>query len=210
MKLYYKKAACSLVVRIILNAVSVSFEDIEVDLQTKTYQNHQDFKAINPKGSVPTLALDNGDILTENAVILQYLADTFDKNHLLLPVNTFERYRVLEWLNYITTELHKGFSPLFNPNMPENVKIDVVKPLLKTKFRYVDNYLKNHKTLTQDKFTLPDAYLYVMVRWAIGQEIDLSDLTHLIQYVIYLEQHDSIKKSLEQEKLLRIANRLAV
>ena len=201
MKLYYKKAACSLAVRIILNEMNLSFEEEEVDLKTKIYQHNKDFKAINPKGSVPTLELDNGTILTENAVILQYLADTFDQKQLLPDLNTFDRYRVLEWLNFVATELHKGFSPLFNPNIPESIKTELLKPMLQTKFSYINQQLQNHQFLTSNQFTLPDAYLYVMVRWAIGLQIDLKDLTHLIQYAKHLEQYDSIKKSLAQEQL---------
>lgn len=203
MKLYYKKGACSLVVRIILNEMNLPFMEEEVDLKTKLYQKNKDFKAINPKGLVPTLELDNGTILTENAIILQYLADTFEQKQLLPDLHHFERYRVLEWLNFVATELHKSFGPVFNPNIPESIKTEIQKPLLKSKFSYVNQHLQNHQFLHHNQFTLPDAYLYVMVRWAIGLKIDLMDLTHLIQYAKQLENRDSIQKSLAQEGLAR-------
>lgn len=204
MKLYYAKAACSLVVRIVLNELDVPFETEEVNLKTKTYQSNQDFLKINAKGSVPTLALDDGEILTENAVILQYLADTFDQHTLLPKVNHFERYRVLEWLNFITTELHKGFSPLFNPAIPEEIKETIFKPLLKKKFTYINDALQHHPYIHGENFTLADAYLYVMIRWAIAQKITLNELSHLPAYVARLNLKQSIQRSLEQEHLSMI------
>jgi len=201
MKLYYTKAACSLVVRIILNEIGVKFETEKVDLKAKTYQSDKDFRKINPKGSVPALELDNGDILTENTVILQYLANTFNKNTLLPALNNFDHYRVLESLNFITTELHKGFSPLFNPAIPDETKEQVFKPLLKTKFTYINQCLQHHQYLNGNDFTLADAYLYVMIRWAIAYKIPLHDLSHLPQYLTRLNLKESIKISLEQEQL---------
>lgn len=201
MKLYYKTGACSLIIRIILNEMNLAFDDAEVDLRTKTYEGNQNYKAINPKGSVPALALDNGEILTENAVIVQYLADNFPQQDLLPGVRNFERYRVLEWLNFMATDVHKGFSPLFNPAIPDTIKADVVKPLLKSKFAYINQQLHNHSYLHKDTFTLPDAYLYVMLRWAVGQQIQLNELNDLVHYVERLQKRDAIKKSLKQEQL---------
>ncbi len=201
MKLYYKKSACSLIVRIVLNELQLAFEDEEVDLKAKTYQGNQDFKVINPKGSVPALVLDNGEILTENAVILQYLADTYSQACLLPSLNSFERYRVLEWLNFIATDIHKGFSPLFNPMIPDTLKAEILKPILKTKFSYINQHLQHHVFIHNNMFTLPDAYLYVMVRWAVGHQIDLNDATFLMQYINRLEGRDAIKRSLSQENL---------
>ena len=154
--------------------------------------------------AIPTLEIENGQILTENVVILQYLADTFDQPHLLPPLKNFERYRVLEWLNYITTELHKRFSPLFNPALSEDIKVQIFKPALKEKFVYINQYLQNHTYLHDNQFTLPDAYLYVVTKWAIAEKIDLSGLSHLARYITMLNQHESIKKSLQEEGLSSI------
>src|SRR5690349_19217638 len=122
MKLYYSKGACSLAVRIIINEIGLQSEYEAVDLKTKKTATGQDFLKINPKGSVPVIQTDEKQILTENAVIQQYLADTNKATQLLPALGNFERYRVLEWLNFISTELHKGFSPLFNPNVPNELK----------------------------------------------------------------------------------------
>jgi glutathione S-transferase len=201
MKLYYKKAACSLIVRIILNEVKATFESSEVDLKTKKYDSDKDYRTINPKGSVPALVLEDGAVLTENAVILQYLANRFQKTDLLPTLDNFEHYRVLEWLNFIATDVHKGFSPLFNPNVPENIKELVFKPMLKTKFAYINQHLERHPYLNGHEFSIADAYLYVMIRWAIGLNIKLNDLSHFSSYLANLHTRASIKISLEQEEL---------
>lgn len=208
MKLYFAKGACSLVVRIILNEIDVAFEAESVDLRAKTCHQDKDYRKINPKGAVPALELDNGEVLTENAVILQYLANTYKRHDLLPAASDFPHYRVLEWLNFITTELHKGFSPLFNPAIPEEIKDQIIKPGLKTKFSYINQSLQQHKFLCEEHFSLPDAYLYVMVRWAVANKIDLENLSHLASYLHRLNQHPSIKKSLEEELLPPISLRV--
>lgn len=200
MKLYYKKGACSLVVRIILNEVGLDFEAESVDLHTKKTENGQDFYKINPKGSVPALELDKGEILTENAVILQYLADFTKAEQILPAVGNLKRYRVLEWLNYITTELHKGFGALFNPALDKQTKEGVFIPMLQTKFRYINEQLQNKPYLLGEQFTLPDAYVYVMLLWARYHAIDISDLDNLNRYFENLGKRQSIIKSLEQEQ----------
>jgi len=129
MKLYYSKGACSLAVRIVINEIGMDAVYESVDLKSKKTESGRDFKAINAKGSVPTLELDNGKILTENAVIQQYLADEAKVYELLPEVGDLKRYRVLEWLNYITTELHKGFGALFNPTMSQDLKDELFIPM---------------------------------------------------------------------------------
>lgn len=201
MKLYYAKGACSLVVRIVINEIDVACSYEAVDLRKKRTESDQDFLKINPKGAVPTLELDNGTILTENAVILQYLADTNKADKLLPAVGHFERYRVLEWVNYITTEVHKGFGALFNPSVPEELKNDLFIPMLVKKFKFINEALNAKKYLAGDNFTLPDAYLFVMVRWAQHFKIDLSEYTNLVNYFEGLRNHPSIIRSLKEEGL---------
>lgn len=200
MKLYYAKGACSLVVRIILNDVGASFSSESVDLKEKRTENGDDFKKINPKGSVPTLELDNGEILTENAVILQYLAESFKKTNLMPSSDNFAHYRILESLNFITTEIHKGFSPLFNPKIPTELKETIFKPILKTKFAYFNHCLEN-KLYLHEHFSLPDAYLYVMIRWAIANKVDLNELSNIKQFYNELNQRKSVEDALRQEGL---------
>src|SRR5579864_6749967 len=159
MKLYYSKGACSLAVRIIIHELDLPCDYVAVNLKTKETENGEDFLKINPKGSVPTLVVDNKTIITENAVIQQYLADKMKATHLLPLISSLQRYRVLEWLNYVSTELHKGCGPLFNPEVPEECK-EIFRKILMKKFQSLDTHFKTHKYLLGDEFTLPDAYLF--------------------------------------------------
>jgi glutathione S-transferase len=186
-----------------MNELGLKGEFESVDLRTKQTESDHDFLQINPKGSVPALKLDNGAVLTENAVILQYLADTNKATSLLPAVGDFERYRVLEWVNYITTEVHKSFGGLFNPTVSEEVKNTLFIPLIKSKFNYINQTLQQKKYLTGDHFTLPDAYLFVLMRWAEFCNIDLSGHANLMTYQQELNKRPSIQKSLQQEGLLK-------
>lgn len=199
MKLYYSKGACSLVVRIVINEIGVDATFESVDLKTKKTETGKDFCTINAKGAVPTLQLDNGEILTENAVILQYLADTYKATQLLPGLSDFKRYHVLEWLNYITTELHKTFGLLFNPALTEEMKDKIVNPAIKNKLTYIDKHLSQNHFLIGEQFTLPDAYLFVMLRWAFYFKFDFKEWPHLAKYFAGLSKRDAIEKSLKQE-----------
>lgn len=201
MKLYFSKGACSLVPRIIINELNLPCEFIAVDLATKKTQNGDNFYSINAKGSVPALTIDKGETLTENAVILQFLADSTKATALLPPVNQWERYRVLEWLNFITTELHKGFSPLFNAKLSQDVKDQIFIPALKAKLSHVNTHLEKNTYLSGDNFTLPDAYLFVMLTWASHFKFPFQEWTHLSRYFNELLARTSVQKSLEEEGL---------
>jgi glutathione S-transferase len=199
MKLYYSKGACSLASRIIINELGLTCEYEAVDLPKKLTQDGKNFFAINPKGSVPVLITNNNETLTENAVILQYLADTNQANNLLPPVGNFGRYRVLESLNYIATELHKGFGPLFNPNIPQELKDKIFLPAIKAKLTYINGQLELNKFVAGDQFTLPDAYLFTVLRWALFFKIDFKEWSQLPEYFQDLSNRKSIKESVEQE-----------
>jgi glutathione S-transferase len=199
MKLYYSKGACSLVSRIIINELELDAEFESVDLKNKTTETGVDYLTINRKGSVPALALDNGELLTENAIILQYLADQYKSSLLLPQLGDFNRYRVLEWVNYITTELHKSFSTFFNPLVSDEQKEKVFIPLIKSKLKFVNDTIQDHQYLVADHFTLPDAYLFVMLQWAIYFKFDLNDWNNLCRYHTMLSKRDSIQLSLKQE-----------
>lgn len=200
MKLYYTKGACSLVVRIVINEIGLTAEFEAVNLRTKKTETGKDFLNINPKGSVPTLELNNGEVLTENAVILQYLADDSNATKLLPKVGDFKRYRVLEWINFISTELHKSIGPLFNPAMSEEMKNQILLPLIRTKLSYVDRHLQHHQYLLGDDFTLPDAYLFVMILWTSFFHIDLTEWKNLTRYFNTLNHRKSIQQSIKQEE----------
>jgi glutathione S-transferase len=204
MKLYYSKGACSLTVRIIINELGLKADFESVDLATKRTETGKDYLTINPKGAVACLEIEN-KILTENVVILQYLADHANDTQLLPKVGNFSRYRVLEWLNYITTELHKGFAPLFNSALSPEVKEKIFIPAIKAKLGYVNKRLDKEFLLGHD-FTLPDAYLFVMLYWAAFYfKFNLAEWPMLNAYFNRLKVRDSVNKSLQDEKLLEIA-----
>ena len=155
MKLYYSPGACSLSSHIVLNEGGFSFETEKVDLATKKTESGGDYTAINPNGYVPALVLEDGEVLTEGAAIIQYLADRVPEKKLTPPADTMERYRLQEWLNFISTELHKAFAPLFNPNAPEEWKTQM-KDLLARRFDYVSKKLDGKQYLMGDTFTSAD------------------------------------------------------
>ncbi|KTD24805.1 glutathione S-transferase [Legionella lansingensis] len=200
MKLYFTQGACSLAVRIVINEIGVDCEYEAVDLKTKKTEENRDFLSVNPKGAVPVLELDNHQILTENAVIQQYLADKYQARELLPPVGDFNRYRVLECLNFISTEVHKSFGGLFNPSFPQEIKDKIFIPLIKSKLSFIDKQLKN-QYLMGDHFTLADAYMFVMLLWAGSFKIDLKAWDRLPHYFATLNKRGSIVKSLKEETL---------
>lgn len=201
MKLYYSKGACSLAIRIALHEVNIACEYEAVDLKTKKYARNKDYLAINPQGSVPALELDDGQILTEGAVIQQYLTDKYHATILLPSVGLMSRYRVLEWLNYDATEIHKGFSPLFNPDVPQHVKDEIFKPILSKKLDYINQHLNEHHYLVGEHFTVADAYLFVMLRWLDHVGIKLSDWANLTNYFETIRQRKAVQLALQEEEL---------
>jgi glutathione S-transferase len=200
MKLYFSKGACSLASRIIINELSLPCEFESVDLASKKTETGKNFYTINPKGYVPTLITDNNETLTENAVIMQYLADTAKAGQLLPPVGQFDRYKVLEWLNYVATELHKSFGPLFNSTMSQEVK-DKSKTLINAKLGFINSHLENSSYLDGNHFTLPDAYLFVILRWAAHFKMNIEELQYLSRYFSELFTRKAIQQSLKEEGL---------
>ena len=199
MKLYFSKGACSLVARIIIHEIGLKAEFEAVDLQTKKTQSGANFYQINPKGAVPALITNNNDILTENSAILQFLADSNNAHQLLPAVNHVDRYRVLEWLGFINSDVHKGFSPLFNPNIPDAVKEKIFLPNLKAKFDFIEKQLAHKQFLTGETFTLPDAYMFVMLMWLSHFTNDLSQWPNLSNYYNKLKKRKAISQALTEE-----------
>lgn len=189
MKLFYSKGACSLAVRIVIHELGLPCDYIAVNLKTKITATGENYLNINPKGSVPALLTDDNILLTENAVIQQYLADTHHATNLLPPVGDFKRYQVLEWLNFISTDIHKGAGPFFTPQIPENLKTEIFVPRLKSKFAILDHALEKNPFLAGDHFTLPDAYLFVMLSWTGIIHIDLNEFPNLARY------YENLKKA---------------
>ncbi len=201
MKLYYAKGACSLTVRIIIHELGLHCEYEAVELRTKKTETGIDYFTINSKGGVPALQLDNGEILTENTAILQYLADSNKAEQLLPLLGNFQRYRVLEWLSFISSDLHKGCGALFNPQIPQELKEAVFRPNIKKHFSWVDTQIGKRNYLVGDHFTLADAFLYVIVSWFPHLGIDFTGLSNLERYFAELGQRKSIVQAFTEEKL---------
>jgi len=199
MKLYYAPGACSLIVRIILNELGLSADFESVDLRNKKTATGNNYLEINAKGSVPALQLDSGEMLTENAVIIQYLADTTEAYQLLPPIGDLKRYRVLEWLNYAATDLHKGLGLLFNPAITQDMKEKIFYPQIQTKLKYVNTQLQQHEFILGNHFTLPDAYIFVILSWAPHLGVDLTPWKNITRYFDELRNRPSIQASLKAE-----------
>jgi len=178
MKLYYSPGACSLSPHIALCEAGIKFELVKAALKTHTLADGSDYYQVTAKGQVPLLELDDGARLSEGPVILQYIADHAPASGLAPAAGTMERYRVMEWLNFITSELHKGFSPLFNPKMPQEAK-EIFAARVKARFAYVDDRLEGNDYLMGKEFCVADAYLFTMTQWAEGQGIDLSGFKNI-------------------------------
>jgi len=172
MKLYYLKGACSLASFISLNEAGVKFEAIEVDHKTHKTRDGEDLNAINTKGYVPVLRLDDGQILTENVAVLSYIADLSPAAKLAPAAGTFERYRLLELLAYINSEIHKNFGPLFYPTLGEEVK-KFARDNLNKRLDWLEKSIGSKTYLMGEQFTVADAYLYVVLSWSSHVGIDL-------------------------------------
>jgi glutathione S-transferase len=168
MKLYFSPGLCSLAPHIALREAGLPFDLVQVDVRAKKTKDGGDFFQINPKGQVPTLELAPNNFLTEVPVILQYVADQAPAANLVPACGRMERYRVQEWLNFITSELHKSFSPLFRPTTPDDYK-PLVRELIANRFNLLDKHLAGRQYLVGDDFTIADAYLFVMTNWASGR-----------------------------------------
>jgi glutathione S-transferase len=201
MKLYYAPSTCSLNPHIVLREAGIPFELDRVKFGSpKRTSTGVDFATINPKGSVPALQLDDGEVLTEGAVIVQYLADQRPASNLAPPAGTMERYRLQEWLNYIASELHKGFAPLFNRAATEEAK-DVIRKSLTPKFELLARHLAAHPYLMGETFTVADSYLFTILNWKGFVGIDLSPWPVLVAYFETISKRPSVRAAMEAEGL---------
>lgn len=172
MKLYYLPGACSLASAISLREAGVKFELVKVDRKTKKAADGLDFNEVNPKGYVPALTLDNGETLTENTAVLQYIADRNPAARLAPPAGTMERYRLIEWLGFLNSEIHKNFSPLFRAEAHEAVK-EYARNNLTARLDYTQRALGSKSYLMGEQFTVADAYLYVLLGWGAHVNFDI-------------------------------------
>ncbi|WP_075181706.1 glutathione transferase GstA [Pantoea sp. 1.19] len=200
MKLYASPGLCSLSPHIVLREAGLDFTLVMVDIQTKKTERGEDYRRINPKGQVPALLLDDGTVLTEGTAIVQYLADRKPDRQLLAPVNTPCRYQTLAWLNYIATELHKSFTPLYRPETPETLKA-LVRQQLADKFRWVDAQLGGKSWLMGMHFSIADAYLFTVTRWTASLGIDVTALPHLSAWMARVAARPAVQAALSAEGL---------
>jgi len=204
MKLYYYPGACSLAPHIVAREAGIALTLEKVDLANRTTETGANYLAVNPKGYVPALGLQDGSVLTEASAIIQYLADN-QANAALVPAHgTMERYRLLEWLGFISTEIHKGFGPLWNPTTPDAVKA-ATKERLATRFALLDETLGKQPFLTGDKFTIADAYLFTVVNWTNFHGIDISSFPNLQAFQARVASRPSVQQALEAEGLTKKA-----
>lgn len=202
MKLYYKTGACSLTPHIVLSEAGLTAEMEKVDLVAKTTEAGADYLALNPKGYVPALLLDDGQMLTEVSAIVQYLADRVPEKRLIPAAGTMERYRVLEWLSYISSELHKAFNPLFNPKAPEDWKM-LVKEMLARRIDFVARHLEGKDYLMGATFTVADAYLFNVLNWARLVKVDLTPWPVLKAFSERVAARPAVRAAMLAEGLIK-------
>ena len=201
MKLYYSPGACSLSPHIVLREAGLPFEPVLASTKTKKLQDGTDYYTINPKGQVPVLELDDGQRLTEGPAIVQYIADKVPAKNLAPANGTMPRYRLQEWLNFITSELHKGFGVLFNPAMPEEAKT-ASKTRLAERLKWVDGQLAGKQYLMGDSFSVADAYLFTILNWAKFVNLDISGLANVGAYMQRMAARPAVQEALKAEGLL--------
>ncbi|MFC4930422.1 glutathione transferase GstA [Massilia sp. GCM10023247] len=201
MKLYFSPGACSLSPHIVLIEAGLTYTTEPVDLREKRMGGGEDFRAINPKGYVPALALDDGSLLTEGPAIVQYLADLAPAAGLLPGVGDVERYKVLAWLNYISAELHKNFSPLFGPAPTEDMKTYAHK-MLALRFAHVAEHLQQRAFLGT-QFSIADAYLFTVLRWIDFVELSLDEWPSLQAYRDRIAARPAVQQALREEGLIK-------
>jgi glutathione S-transferase len=205
MKLYYAPGACSLSPHIALLEAGLPYDLVKVDLREKKLENGDDFWKVNPKGQVPALALDSGELVTEGPVIVQMIADRAKGTNLAPPRDSAERYKLMEWLNYITTELHKNLGPMFSPVLAGDAKA-FFKDRAMSKFKYLDGQLAGRDYLMGTQFTVADGYLFTMLMWATERlGFDLSGLSNLMAYKARVAARPKVKEALTKEGLLKAA-----
>lgn len=203
MKLYFAPGACSLSPHIALREAGLTFDLEQVDLKSKKTKSGADYLAINDKGQVPVLQLDGGATLTEGPAIVQYIADQKPASGLAPVGGSLQRYQLMEWLNYITSELHKSIGALFSPATPDAYKTLLTGEQLPKKFAYVDGKLAGKQYITGDTFTVADAYLFTVLNWTNFLKIDLSAYGNIKAYMARVAGRPKVQEALKAEGLLK-------
>ncbi len=202
MKLYYSPGACSLSPHIVLREAGLAFTAVLASTKTHQLADGTDYYTINPKGYVPLLELYDGQRLSEGPAIVQYIADQVPAKQLVPAAGTMARYRAIEWLNFIGTELHKGFSPLFNPAMPDEAKA-LAKAKVSDRLKWVDSQLEGRQYLMGDQFSVPDAYLFTVTNWTKFVGLDISSLKNLGAFMARMAARPAVQEALKAEGLTK-------
>lgn len=202
MKLYFSPGACSLSPHIVLREAGLAFDLEKVDLSEKRTAGGIDYKTINPKGYVPALQFDNGQVLTEGPAIVQYLADQVPGKQLAPAAGSLERYRLMEWLNFIASEVHKPLGSLFNPKTTEETR-QAVQEKLALRLQVVEKQLENSDYLAGDQFTVADAYLFTILNWSYPLKFDLSRWPALQPYMERIKVRPAVQAALVAEGLIK-------
>jgi glutathione S-transferase len=201
MQLFYAPGACSLSPHIVLKEAGLTFDVVKVDTKTKAMAGG-DYRAVNPLGYVPALELDDGTVLTEGPAIVQYIADSVPDKKLAPASGTLERTKLQSWLNFISTELHKGFSPLFNAAMPEDAK-RYFRERLATRFQHLDKHLADKDYLMGGSFSVADAYLFTVSNWAAHTGVDLSAFPNVLAYRKRVAARPAVVAAMKAEGLIK-------
>jgi glutathione S-transferase len=204
MKLYYSPGACSLSPHIALLEAGLPYDLVKVDLKAKKLENGDDFLKVNPKGQVPALALDSGELVTEGPVIVQMIADKAAAKNLAPARDSAERYKLQEWLTYINSELHKNIGPMFSPVLADDAKA-FFKDRATGKFKYVDGQLAGKDYLMGKQFTVADGYLFTILAWADRMKFDLAGLSNLKAYQARVGARPMVQEALTKEGLMKAA-----
>ena len=202
MKLYYSPGACSLAPHIVAHETGTTLELEKVDTKTKAMASGGDFRDINPKGYVPALRLEDGSLLTEGPVVSQYLADLHPESGLAPAAGSMERYRLQEWLGYINSEIHKNYSPLFNPATGEEARKEKIDYLRK-RYDLVEQRLATNSFLLGEHYTIADIYLFVVSNWARATKVDLSDFPNLLAFQKRVAARPAVQAALKAEGLVK-------
>lgn len=204
MKLYYSPGACSLAPNILMHEAGIPVELERVDNKNKTTKSGENFWDVNPKGVVPVLKLDDGQKLTEAVAILLYLADKKPESGLLPKHGTMDYYRMLEWLNFVSSEIHKQFTPLFKDGTPDEYK-PIAKKNLIAAFAHLDKHLAGKQFLVGDKLSVADIYLCVVSNWARFQDIDIAQWPNLKAFQTAMRARPGVQEAMKAEGLIKAA-----
>lgn len=202
MKLYFSPGACSLSPHIALREAGLDFELEQVDLRAKQTKSGADFRKVNPKGMVPVLQLDSGDTLTEGPAIVQYIGDQKPASGIVPACGTIERYHLMEWLNFVTSELHKNFTPLFKPTTPDEYKTQA-RATLAERYAFLNEKLAGKSYLMGEHFTVADGYAFTITNWTRLQKIDLAPWPHVVAFMERVRARPKVQEALKAEGLLK-------